>query len=119
MSYNGDFAEEFITTSGTQTITLKKSTVTAIGKTPASGTAYTPLDNTNIITIALPQPTAGFNQSVLYFETGDTLPTINQPAGVVVFGSFILASQSKFKLVYDRIHVGAGVYRPTLNFDKI
>jgi hypothetical protein len=118
-NYNGDFAEEFITTSGTQTITLKKSTVTAIGKTPASGTAYTPLDNTNIITIALPQPTAGFNQSVLYFETGDTLPIINQPAGLVVFGSFILASQSKFKLVYDRIHVGAGVYRPTLNFDKI
>lgn len=118
-NYNGDFAEEFITTTGTQTITLKKSTVTAIGKTPASGTAYTPLDNTNILTIALPQPTAGFNQSVLYFETGDTIPTINQPANTVVFGSFILSSLTRFKLVYDRIHIGAGVYRTTLNFDKI
>ena len=108
--YNGEFAEEFITATGTQTITLKKSTVTAISNA---------IDSTNIITLALPTPTTGFNQSILYFETGLTIPTINHPANTNVFGSFILASGTKFRLIYDQINMGGGTYRRLLTYDKI
>ena len=73
------------------------------------------------LTIALPAPTSGnFNQSILYFEIGSTLPTgISLSAGATIFGTITLASNTKWKLVYDQIKTGSSTYVKTLNFSKV
>lgn len=114
-SYKGAFDEEYVTlTAGNNgTLTLKNSTVTAIS---------TVMDSTiTALTIALPAPTSGnFNQSILYFEIGSTLPTgILLSAGATIFGTITLASNTKWKLVYDQIRTGPSTYVKTLNFSKV
>lgn len=114
-TYNGAFAEEYVTVAAGNngTLTLKNSTITAIA---------TVLDNTITgLTIALPTPKAGeFNQSVLYFEIGATLPTnVLVSAGATVFGTITLASNTKWKLVYDQVRTGVSTYTKTLNFSKV
>lgn len=114
ISYKGAFDEEYVTVpAGVSSLTLKNSTVTAVSNV---------LDSTITgLTVSLPTPVAGaFNQSVLYFEIGSTLPTgVSLSAGGVIFGTITLTSNTKWKLVYDQVRTGASTYVKTVNFSKV
>lgn len=112
----GEYTDNFINVpDGMVTVNLKKSQI--LGLSNATGAALT---NANTITFTLPTPVAGaFNQSVVYFEVGATLPTIIQPANTLIFGTLILNSNTKYKLQYDQIRMSATTWQRTLNFSKV
>lgn len=112
-TYKGAFDEETLTPTSSTTVTLKNSTVTSFN---------VPLTNAhNAITITLPTPKAGeFNQSILFFEIGASLPTnLSLVAGCTPFGSVdALTVNTKMQIIYSQIKVGAG-YTKILTFSKV
>lgn len=112
----GEYTDDFINVpDGMVTVNLKKSQILGLSNATGAG-----LTNANTVTFALPTPVAGaFNQSVVYFEVGATLPTIVQPANTLIFGTLILNSDTKYKLQYDQIRMSATTWKRTLNFSRV
>lgn len=115
-TYYGEFKDEFLNIAdGSVTVALKKSMVLGL-----SGVAGADLTSANNITFTLPTPIAGeFNQSVIYFKIGATIPTINHPANTLILGTFIPSSFSTVILTYDQIRTAASTWQRVLSVKKV
>ena len=115
-TYYGEFKDEFLNIAdGNVTVELKKSMVLGL-----SGVAGADLTSANNITFTLPTPIAGeFNQSVIYFKIGATIPTINHPANTLILGTFVPNSFSTVILTYDQIRTAASTWQRVLSVKKV
>ena len=115
-TYYGEFKDEFLNIAdGNVTVALKKSMVLGL-----SGVAGADLTSANNITFTLPTPIAGeFNQSVIYFKIGATIPTINHPANTLILGTFVPNSFSTVIFTYDQIRTAASTWQRVLSVKKV
>lgn len=116
MTYYGEFQDEFLNVAdGNVTVALKKSMVLGL-----SGVAGADLTSANNITFTLPTPIAGeFNQSVIYFKIGATLPTINHPSNTLILGTFVPNSFSTVMFTYDQVRTAASTWQRVLSVKKV